>query len=195
METKIEVKNIDEIERRLGNLKKKAPNVIANAINRTVTNIKKNMASETSKKYNITSTDVKKTISISRASRSNLIGKTVSKSSPIVLSKFKVSPNSPVKYGNKGKRTPKVYKVSVRKGKADKKLDADPKAFIAIMKSGHKGLFVRTTDNSLPIKQLYGPSVPQMIKNEDSMKKIEEEAQSTLNKRIDAEINNLLRKG
>ena len=76
-----------------------------------------------------------------------------------------------------------------------KPLGGDPKSFIAIMKSGHKGVFTRTSGRSLPIKQLYGPSVPQMIKNEKIMKAINDDANETLQKRIDAEIANLLRKG
>ena len=194
IETRIQVDNIEEVKQRLGNLSHKAPSVLANAINRTTTNIKKTMAQQTAKRYNIANGEVKKTISISKATRARLEGATISKASPIALAKFKVSPNRIVSYAN-GKPSPKVYKVSVEKGPASKRLDADPKAFIAVMKSGHQGLFRRLTDDSLPIKQLYGPSVPQMIKNDESMKNIQEEAQSTLRKRIDAEIENILRKG
>lgn len=194
IETRIQVDNIEEVKQRLGNLSHKAPSVLANAINRTTTNIKKTMAQQTAKRYNIANGEVKKTISISKATRARLEGATISKASPIALAKFKVSPNRTVSYAN-SKPSPKVYKVSVEKGPASKRLDADPKAFIAVMKSGHQGLFRRLTDDSLPIKQLYGPSVPQMIKNDESMKNIQEEAQSTLRKRIDAEIENILRKG
>lgn len=50
-------------------------------------------------------------------------------------------------------------------------------------------------DKKILIQQLYGPSVPQMIKNEKIMKAINDDANETLQKRIDAEIANLLRKG
>lgn len=195
IETRIEVDSIEEVRKRLGSLSNKAPSVIANAINRTTTNIKKTMAQETAKRYNITSGEVKKTITISRATRARLQGAAVSKASPIALAKFKVSPNRKVTYTSKGKPSPKAYKVSVEKGPASKPLDVDPKAFIAVMKSGHQGLFRRKTDSSLPIKQLFGPSVPQMIKNDGSMERIQAEAESTLQKRIDAEIENILRRG
>ena len=195
IEARIEVEgSIEEVQKRLGNLSHKAPSVIANAINRTTTNIKKTMAQETTQRYNITSGEVKKTITVNRATRANPQGAVISKASPIALSKFKVSPNRKVTY-SKGKPSPKVYKVSVEKGPASKPLDVDPKAFIAVMKSGHQGLFRRKTDSSLPIKQLFGPSVPQMIKNDGSMERIQAEAESTLQKRIDAEIENILRRG
>ena len=41
---KIEVTGIEDVEKRLGNLKSKAPLVVARAINRATTNVKKNMA-------------------------------------------------------------------------------------------------------------------------------------------------------
>jgi hypothetical protein len=63
------------------------------------------------------------------------------------------------------------------------------------MKSGHKGVFEREGRESLPLKQLYGPSVPQMVKNDDVMKIINKDANETLQKRINVEINNVLRKG
>lgn len=197
IETQIDVGTgeLEEVKRRLGIFDSKAPSVLANAINRTVTNIKKSMAQQASKGYNITSGEVKKTIKVSKATRSKLQGATISKASPIALSKFKVSPNRPVSHSGSGKPSPKLYKVSVEKGSANKALDVNPKAFIAIMQSGHHGLMRRISGNSYPIKQLYGPSVPQMIKNEKIMAGIQEEARSTLHKRIDAEIENILLRG
>lgn len=195
IETRIEIDSIEEVQKRLGSLSHKAPSVIANAINRTTTNIRKTMAQETAKRYNITSGEVKKTITIGKATRARLQGAAISKASPIALSKFKVSPNRKVTYTSKGKPSPKAYKASVEKGPASKPLDVDPKAFIAEMKSGHQGIFRRETDSSFPIKQLFGPSVPQMIKNDGSMERIQVEAESTLQKRIDAEIENILRRG
>ncbi len=52
------------------------------------------------------------------------------------------------------------------------------------MKSGHKGVFTRTSGRSLPIKQLYGPSVPQMIK----MKNYEGLLTTTRTKRFKSEL-------
>ncbi len=197
IETRIEVDDIDGIRKRLGGLGDKAPSVIANAINRTTTHIKKVMAEDVVGRYNTTSGAVKKTIKISKATQAKLQGATVSKASPMALAKFKVSPNRRVTYKN-GKPSPNVYMASVKKGEAPKPLNTDPKAFIAIMKeTKHKGLFQRDKEKrkSYPIKQLFGPSVPQMIKNEKIIGHIQKEADSTLEKRMDAEINNILRKG
>ena len=216
IDTRIEADGIEEIKARLGDLERQAPSVLARAINRTTTNIKKNMAQQAASRYRVKSTDVKETINISKATRSKLGGVVISKGSPIALSKFMVNPDRPVIYSG-GKPSPRVYEASVKKAGRMKKLDGDPKAFIAIMKSGHKGVFERTgkwTTNDTRaqtrtreyrkgrqkaysrhneiIRQRYGPSVPQMIKNEESMAKIQEEARSTLQKRIDAEIAHIL---
>ena len=193
IEMKVEVDNVQEVKKRLGVLCNKAPSVIANAINRTVTNVKKNMAQETVQRYYTTSTEVKKTIKTSRATKTNLSGAAISRASPIALSKFKVSPNRPINY-SRGKVSPNVYKVSEKKGEERNPLNVNPKAFIAVMGSGHKGVFRRESSAAMPIKQLFGPSVPQMLKNAQIMGRVQEEAKNTLKKRIDAEIENILRR-
>lgn len=190
----IEFTGVKEVEGRLGKLKSKSPDVIARAINRAANNARKNMVKETSDRYFIKGADVRNTISIAKASKSRLKAAIISNGPGIALSKFKVNPGTPVRYRGKS-RSPKVYKAGVEKSGGVKPLDGDPKAFIAIMRSGHKGVFTRTTEHSLPIKQLYGPSVPQMLKNEKIMQAVNEDVNRTLQKRIDAEINNVLRKG
>lgn len=217
IETKIEADGIEEIRARLGDLQYKAPSVLARAINRTTTNIKKNMAEQAASRYRVKNTDVKATIDMSNATGSKPEGRVISKGAVIALSKFKVTPNRPVTYP-RGKPSPRVYAASVKKGGVLRKLDGDPKAFIAVMKSGHKGVYERTgkweTTNDRAktrtreynrkgkqkahsrhneiIRQRYGPSVPQMIQNKESMAHIQEEARSTLQKRIDAEIAHIL---
>lgn len=192
--TEIKVSGMEDVERRLGNLKSKAPLVLSRAINRAISNVKKNSAKETSSRYYITSGEVKKTLRLVKASKSSLKAAVISSGSGIALSKFKVNPGTPVRYRG-ASRSPKVYRAGVKKSGGVKPLAGDPKAFIAVMKSGHKGVFERTSDASLPIKQLYGPSVPQIMKNQDILDVINKDAAETLQKRLDVEINNVLRKG
>lgn len=219
IETRIEPVGIEEIRRRLGSLEDKAPFVLANAINRALTNVRKNMGKQTAARYNITAGEVRKSIKITQADKRKLQGIVRSRASPIALVKFKVSPDRRVDYSS-GRPSPEVYMASVEKGGADKPLDGNPKSFIAVMRSGHKGVFTRTgrskgltrqerrtvTYNSKSradrgsrheeiIRQNYGPSIPQMIKNEESMEVIRREAQSMLEKRIEAQIEYLLGKG
>ena len=130
------------------------------------------------------------------AGKGRLFGAVISRGSPIALSKFKVSPKREVKHMKKGNYSPKVYKSGVEKSGGLKPLSGNPKAFLGIMRStGHVGVMVRKSDKRFPIKLLYGPSVPQMAKNEEIMEKLNRQAGETLEKRINAEVANILRKG
>lgn len=193
----IEVTGVKDIESRLGELKSKSPQVVSRAINRAAINARKNIAKETTARYYIKSEDVKETMSTVKSSKSRLQAAVISKGQRIALSKFKVNPGTPVQYRGKSS-SPKVYKAGVEKAGGLKPLNGDPKAFVAIISSNgneYKGVFARTSKHNYPIEQLYGPAVPQMIKNEKIMKVVSDDVNRTLQKRIDAEINNVLRKG
>ena len=200
--SEIKVAGVEEVQARLGKFKSQTPLVLSRAINRAVTNIQKNMAKETSSRYYVKSGDVKDTIKPVKATKTSLKGAVISRGNGIALSKFKVSPNTPVK-SRGASRSPRVYKAGVKKSGGLKPLDGNPKAFVAIMKnskksegaSDHTGVWTRKSGKRFPIKQLYGPSIPQIVKNEDIMSKINKEASETLQKRIDAEVKNILRKG
>lgn len=57
----------------------------------------------------------------------------------------------------------------------------------------HTGIFERQTRKRLPIKELFGPSVPQMLsENKSIMDEIEEKIVETYEKRIDHEISRIL---
>lgn len=193
--TEVKVVNLKDIERKLGNLKSKAPTVAARAINRAITTAKSSMGKETSAKYHVTSGTVKGTISLSKANAGSLKAKAESKDARVKLFKFKVSPKTQVRVTSRGGRSPRMYKAAVKKDGGYKPLSGNPKPFVTGMRSGHMGVFERTSGSRLPIKELYGPAVPQMIKNEEVMSKIQEKTNETLKKRIDHEISNLLSKG
>lgn len=192
----IKVTGIQEIEQRLGQFKSKTPLVVSRAINRAVANIRKNMGKEASAKYFISSGTVRETMRSVNANKGNLSGAVILRGSPIALSKFKVSPNRAVRHAKKGRYSPKAYKSGVERDGGLKPLAGEPKAFLAVMKStGHVGVMERKGEKRFPIRQLYGPSVPQMAKNKDIMANINREAGKTLEKRINAEVANILRKG
>lgn len=63
-------------------------------------------------------------------------------------------------------------------------------AFIAVMPSGHRGVFKRVKKARLPIKELYGPSLADLV-DEDSFTA---KASSKLSERFDAHVKLLLEK-
>lgn len=192
--SEIKVTGIKEVQKRLGSFKNKTPLVLSRAINRAINNANKNVKKETTARYFISSTDVKDTIKIKKASKGSLKAAVISRDEGIALSRFKVLPQKTNKSRNKSK-PPKIYKAGVKKDGGVKPLDGNPKAFVAKMKTGHVGVFERKSEKRFPIKQLFGPSTPQIIKNEDTISIVKKEASEMLQKRIDAEINNILRKG
>lgn len=98
---------------------------------------------------------------------------------PIPLIRFNVTPTEP--------RKQKVI-VSVKKS-GGKSIDG---AFIARLKSGHIGVFIRAGKSSLPIKQLYGPSVPQMFGEKSIVEYMEKEAKKILEDNVILEVNKVL---
>lgn len=191
----IKVVGIDEIEKKLGTLKKKAPTILCRAVNRASEKSRTEAKREVSKKYFITQKNVLKTIRLAKASNTTLSAKVTSKGGAIALSKFRVSPRRHVSKTKKGKASPSVYKAGVERAGGLKPLSGSPKPFFSVMGSRHEGMMERVSNRRLPLKQLYGPAVPSMIKNEEVMRNIQKEATDTLEKRIDAEIKNILQGG
>lgn len=77
----------------------------------------------------------------------------------------------------------------VKRSGAKKAIDH---AFRAQM-GAHTGIYERIGPDRFPVRELYGPSTPQMMySNEDVMDKVEDKMVDTYDKRIDHEINRLL---
>jgi hypothetical protein len=73
-----------------------------------------------------------------------------------------------------------------------------PHAFVQKMESGHVGIFTRENEKGtmlykrLPIRQLYAPSFPQMLGNDEVLKYIEIRAHHRLDKELRHQITYLL---
>lgn len=169
---------IQEAERLLGGIKDALPKAQANAINRSLSTTRAETVRAVREDYIVSADSVRKSIVLKTASASNPVGAVISKGSPIALSNFDAG-GKPVKARVKKGSSPKPIKSSFEVG----------------MKSGHTGVFKRKGKARLPIQELYGPSIPQMIGSENVIKKIEEKAMETLDKRMDHEINRVLERG
>ena len=194
IETFIQVDPV-EVERKLGDLSHKANLVMSRASNRTITNVTKNIKSEVKKKYRIKSSDIGKTITAKRASVNQPFASVISTDRHPNLAKFKVSPNRPVKVLKSKKRSPKAYRAAVERTNSGIYLAGENKPFIAIMHNKQKdftGLFQRKSVKSRRLKGVYGPAVPQMLKNDAVMRVINQEASEMMMKRVEAEIKHLL---
>lgn len=178
----VDAPKIKEVEKRLGLLWSQARPVLARAVNRAAENAKTNMNRKVREQYLVKARDVNKTVSIRKANHVSLGAVVKSKGFKIPLIKFKVSPKKP-----KPKNPPSAYKAQVKKGGGLKPVLG---AFVANI-NGPK-MMQRIGKKRLPIQQLFGPSVPEMIGAPSVIGYIEKEALSTLEKRIDHEIKRLL---
>lgn len=194
----VDKKTISDVEKRLGDLKKKTPSVIAGALNRAATSMNATLKKKVRERYIIKTGDLVKygrlNKNISRASVSKLRVVVHSRGDVLPLDKFKISP----KTVNPRRKTP--IKIGVRKGGVKAVLGA----FVAnvngikVFERASKSKPVRKGPGewtTLPIRRLFGPSVPSMIKNDEIKKQIEEQGQKTFQERLDQNIKYLLEKG
>lgn len=174
---------LKDVQKRLGDMEKKAPQVVSSALNRALNNVVTNINREVRSRYNLKARDVKETLSKTRATRADLEAIVKSRGTLIPLDKFKVSPKKPAP-----KRKSPI-KVAVKKGS----LKPIKGAFVADI-NGPK-VFRRQTEERLPIDRLFGPSVPQMLGNEEIRNRVNEEGRETFYRRLDHEVNRILDKG
>jgi hypothetical protein len=69
-----------------------------------------------------------------------------------------------------------------------------PNRFIAQMRSGHIGVFMKKTPKSLPIRESMSESIREMIRVKEIRKKIEDRASDVLTKSIQRNIKSVLEK-
>lgn len=213
----INVKTVgfSEVEKALGAFKEKAPHVLYNVVKRVASNVNKNIAKHTKKVYSIKSADVKKTLKVKYPSKSDLTAMITSKGTTLPLIKFKVtSPKGidPIemkgipKEGDKNYPGRARYKAKVLKSSKTVNITH---AFVQKMKNGHIGLFrrhilsksfkqqfrkqLKKTGADKSVKELHGPSVPQMIANTKIRDLLNKDAQATYEKRIEHEISRILK--
>lgn len=161
-----------------------APKAVVNALNRAAEGARTDAVKKVRDRYFIRAKDVRDTIVLKKASVDNPSVIIRSTGSPIALSKFRVTPSRPPA---KVRKNPIVVRV-VRGGGGPVK-----NAFVARVASGHIGVFHRAGKSRLPIIQRYGPSVPQMLGHESVTQYIEEQARDRLEKRLDHEIERMLK--
>lgn len=172
-----------QVQSRLGALSNKAPNVLTSALNRTVTTVASNIKKEVRKEYNIKALDVTQSITKTKASRTKMTAMVASKGTPIPLDRFKLSPRAV-----QPKRK-KPIKAGVKKGGLKEVVGA----FVSDL-NGIK-VFQREGKKRLPVKRLYGPSVPQMLGSQEVVNRINQEGAVMFNNRMNHEIERLLNRG
>lgn len=176
----ITVEKLAEVQSKLKETPERVNLVLARAINRATTAFKTSVSKDVRERYNVKANVVKASFGppIKATSRN-----------PIATIK---STGKRINLENFDGLTPKIlfpgnsdYRVKILKSGGLKKVPG----FAAGQKNDKWGLFRRTGDKRMPIQRLTGPDVPEMIGNKEVMDQLEKDAQATLVKRIDAELN------
>ena len=129
-----------EVERMLGDMKKKAPGTLRNAVNATARKMRTQLHQQAKKAYVTKEYNYKNEMEIRKASTSTLTARIRTSGERTALSKHKVSPERLAH----GKGRPKQYKAKVlRQSTLTVMQDGDLKSFLVRFKSGHLALVQR----------------------------------------------------
>lgn len=157
----VDLRGLDNVAR----IREEFPRAVALAINKTLPQMRTYGSKLVSERYNISATKVraKSRQIIVKASPRNLVGKLITSGRPIPTIEFNV---------RKGGRRAPGATVSVVRGKAT----VVRSSFVAVMPSGHKGVFVEKKEprrfpesgkyqlyERRPIRQLYSIGVARMM--------------------------------
>lgn len=184
VEVTVDKRAIKKAEKALKNIPNGSKGAVANATNRAIAKGRTTISKEITSEFTIKAKDVKATLSLQKATVSRLGGLVKSAAPVTTLIRFKTTPKTVTK------KRPAALKVAVKKG-GYKTL---PGAFIAQTKSGHIGVFERSKESRLPIKQMMGPSIPYMAKGRKVSDTVQKDITNMFYTRLDHEVNRLLKR-
>lgn len=192
----ISEENLERTEKLLAGIPKGAERAFSNAINRGLSHLKTQAFKEVREVYAVKLSDLNSAtkVRVQKAGGQSPVGYINFAGVKIPLYKFKASPSSP---GSKQK-----VKAGVKIGGGA----TFENAFIARMMSGHLGVFERTGEQGIEkrlekykpnkytekVEEKMGLAAEQMIRNEDVLEKVSEEAQKKVNERLEHEIYRIL---
>jgi len=150
IEVVFDKRQLAQIERAVKGIPRGMPRVVSRAINKTATTARSHLVKRIAGILPIKQKDIRKGMPIYKATLNRwqatirIIGKAI----PLIQFKAR----------------------QTRKGVTYKKAGADTRAlirsaFIAVMPTGRKGVFLRLGRPRLPIRELYGPSLPSIFEN------------------------------
>ena len=173
MSVEIKLKMRDDIQSLFQRCPKEAESAVKSALSKTAKIAKKTAIASTVKTYTAKHKAVADALYM-RKSGSDLISLVFS-GPKLRMSDFYLRPNKP------GSSPVGGLFLRIRRDGGGQL----PKHFVAKMDSGHIGAFIRIDPETkkgtkrLPISQGYGPSVPSMVKNPETIDKVEKESVRT----------------
>lgn len=168
----------DENVQRAEVLMKSCPKIVqraaVSAINRTITSTRAEISKAVRGRYAVKAADVKKALSLTRAKGQSPRGVITASGSPLSLTKFSL---------RRRKRGPIRVRV-LRNGE----LKPVSGLFFNRFRSGYTGPMHRRQKARYPLASPFGPSVPSMVGNEETLNQFIPKAEKVLNERFLHEI-------
>lgn len=167
----------------LGNIaemQRGARRAVSRALNKTAGNVRTAASKAIRQKRSISASAVRNALAIRRSGETHLVASLVVTGRPISLKDYKA------------KQTKRGVTVQVSPGKRKLVQHRGNRAFIIAKIGGH--VFAREGKTRLPVKKLFGPSLPATFLNEEVRAAWTTAAQEALPKRLQEEINFELKK-
>lgn len=194
---------LNEAKRALSEIKNGVETALMRSINRALSSANTEAARGIAAEVNLTQKRIKENFSLNQAALNKLNGKFRSKGRPVPIVEYSA------------RQTKTGVSVQVRKDRPRKVL---PLTFLATMGSGHQGVYQRKHKRGtgkpigntakfmlnyparwpkqyrLPIEEMFGPRVEDILSNTPVMDKVLDEAGKTLNERLEHETEYILEK-
>lgn len=163
----------------------------AKAINRANSAVQKEVSKAIRKNYEIAAKNIKKGFKLKRATAGQPMGAVISRGTPTLITHFKLKPDptkmmAALRNGAIAGKSVGPISVKVKKGSS-----FVPVRGLFIQKSsrsGYAGAMQRYVKSAYPLHIPYGPSVPQMFGNEETLAELIPVAEEVLNDRFLHEI-------
>lgn len=180
IEVKIDKKDVEAAINVLSTTKKGAQTVVNRAINRALMRGRTVASKSLRGRYTIKASDVKKATRLRRPGGTETSGQLVFSGPELTMAHFRIRPSGRDTTGNNRQ----LVRVEVERTG----LKPLKNAFV------YNGtVFQRKGASRLPIEPRYGPSVPQMVGNENITEGIQSEMRDTFLRRIDHEAMRLIK--
>lgn len=176
MNVRVEVK-VSDLNRALRELRDQSPRAVNRALNRTIAQAATVGGRELSREIGLPVRRVRENIKVIRSTFATLRAALEVRGFRIPLYQFRARQT----------RTGVSYRLPRGRGVV-------PSGFIATMRSGHVGAFVRRTKARLPIVELFGPSLPKAFLQESVKSALRKVAELNLAANLKHEVEFLLRR-
>ncbi len=180
VDIKVNKGDLARVERLLAAVPKEIPGVMSRSINRTLRSAKGKAAKRIAQDIKVKQKQIRRQVAISKANHKRWQGSLTIWGRAVPL----------IGFGARQTKRGVSYMLAKAEGR-----QMIPSAFIATMPTGHRGVFTRTTDERLPIRERFGPSVPTLVKaSPRTLKDILRASQSELHKQVRSQIDYVLKK-